>query len=141
MLKKTFLQSVLILSLRNYRRNYRNIDPGIHKRKTAIEKEEKNIDYEEIDFDEWESDFMNVDKTHKELHEENHILKERLKYNIVKQKYFKTKYPNFLMWNEKQQIKYLYNTNSKEWTLDKLSESFPALPEVIEVGIPYFQLQ
>lgn len=122
----------LIQFVRNYRKY---VDPGIQRRKAAIQYAEKDVDLEldETDFDDLETDFMNVDKTHKEHMKELEIRKERLKNQIVKQKYFKTKYPNFLTWNDKEQIKYLHSTNPEEWTIDRLSESFPALPGVIEV--------
>lgn len=130
MLRKVLLYPLLINSQRGFRRN---IDPGINRRKTALENVEGELDPEDVDFDEWESDFMDVHKSHRGHVEEVERKHERLKYQIVKQKYFKVKNPNFLTWNDKQQIKYLYSTNSKEWTFEKLSESFPALPEIIEV--------
>lgn len=117
-------------------KNYRSVaDPGIQKRKAAFKYAEKDLDldFDEATFDDMETDFMDISKTHKEHVKEFDNMKERLKYQIIKQKYFKEKYPNFLTWNDKQQIKYLYKTNSEEWTIDRLSESFPALPEVIEV--------
>jgi len=56
--------------------------------------------------------------------------KERLKQQIV-QKYFKEKEPRFLTFAEKELIQKLHNSNPEEWTIEKLSESFPALPETI----------
>ncbi|CAG9860989.1 unnamed protein product [Phyllotreta striolata] len=105
-------------------------NPGIERRGAAIQLD-KLDEMEEHDIDDFESDFMNVHQSHKEYIREAEAQKERLKYLIVKQKYFKEKYPNFLYWNEKEQIKYLHNTNPEEWTIENLSESFPATPEVI----------
>lgn len=57
--------------------------------------------------------------------------KERLKQQIVIQKYFKEKEPRFLTFVEKEMIHKLHNHNPQEWTTEKLSESFPAMPETI----------
>ncbi|XP_066146604.1 neugrin [Euwallacea fornicatus] len=109
---------------------YLRNDPGINRRKkifeTSIQTEE---DYE---FDDLESDFMAVDKSHKEYLRESRLLKEKEKYLLVKQKYFKEKLPNFLTWQDKELIRYLHNQEPNEWTIEKLSEGFPALPEVIQ---------
>ena len=40
---------------------------------------------------------------------------------IVGNKYFKTKSPNFLTYNEKEQIRTLHDEDSEKWTIDKLS--------------------
>ncbi|CAH0553814.1 unnamed protein product [Brassicogethes aeneus] len=104
-------------------------DPGIKRVRKVLTQPGEN---EEIDdFDEFETDFMELHKTHRQHSEEIENRRELLKYHIVKQKYFKEKHPNFLTWHDKEQIKYLYNSNPEEWTVDKLSEGFPALPEVI----------
>lgn len=58
--------------------------------------------------------------------------KERLKQQIVIQKYFKEKEPRFLTFAEKELIRKLHKFNPDEWTIEKLSESFPALPETIQ---------
>lgn len=131
MLRKTLQQPFIINYVRNYRKKFG--DPGIEHRKAAMQNVEKDMNFENIEFDDFESDFMDVHHTHKEHMKEQEFFKEKIKFQIVKQKYFKDKYPNFLTWNEKQQIKYLHSTNSEEWTIEKLSESFPALPEVITV--------
>ncbi|XP_018565204.1 uncharacterized protein LOC108906415 [Anoplophora glabripennis] len=104
-------------------------DPGINLRKKAL-----NLDAEidEIEFDDLETDFMNVHKTHREHVSEIEAGLEKEKFHIVRQKYFKEKQLNFLTWYDKDQIKYLHSTDPEEWTIEKLSESFPALPEVIK---------
>ncbi|XP_030756794.1 neugrin [Sitophilus oryzae] len=104
-------------------------DPGIRSRSRLLEPSE---DIENVDFEELESDFMNVQKSHKDHVEEMKQWREKEKYLIVKQKYFKEKFPNFLTWHDKEQIRYLHNTDSTEWSIEKLSESFPALPDIIE---------
>jgi len=58
--------------------------------------------------------------------------KEHLKRQIVAQKYFKEKEPRFLTFAERKLIQKLHTFNPDEWTVEKLSESFPALPETIQ---------
>lgn len=131
MLRKT-LPSKVFDFVKKYSRN---IDPGISVRRNVIQDTEREIDCDNEDFEEWESDFMGISNTHKDYNKEQRFSKERLKHQIIKRKYFKEKNPNFLTWNEKLQIRYLHSSDPKEWTISKLSESFPALPEVILVNI------
>ncbi|CAG9818329.1 unnamed protein product [Phaedon cochleariae] len=84
-----------------------------------------------MDLDDLETDFMNVQQSHKDHMREMEVKQEKLKYMIVKQKYFKEKYPNFLTWQDKEQIRYLHHKDPQDWTVDKLAESFPALPNII----------
>lgn len=58
--------------------------------------------------------------------------KEHLKQQIVNQKYFTENEPRFLTFAERQLIRKLYKFNPEEWTVEKLNESFPALPETIQ---------
>lgn len=57
--------------------------------------------------------------------------KEALKQQIVKKKYFQEKEPRFLTFAEKELICKLHKDKPEEWTIEKLSQSFPALPETI----------
>lgn len=105
-------------------------DPGISNRKKLLEINETE---EFEDFDDFESDFMQADKSHKQHLQEMEMKKEKLKYYIVRERYFKEKFPNFLTWHDKEQIRHLYRTNPQEWTIERLAEGFPASPEVIQV--------
>lgn len=58
--------------------------------------------------------------------------KERLKQQITIQKYFKEEEPRFLTFAEMELIRTLHNGNPEEWTIVKLSESFPVLPQTVE---------
>lgn len=119
------------MSSKVYRRYSK--DPGISKRRAALSNPlELEQDFENLELDDLEADFMDVHKSYKEHRREMVLKKERLKYQIVKQKYFKEKFPNFLTWNDKEQIKFLHNKDPEEWTVEKLSESFPALPETVQ---------
>lgn len=106
------------------------LDPGINLRKKVLE---LNEELNDIEFDDLESDFMNVHKTHKDHVLEAEANFEKEKFHIVRQKYFKDKQLNFLTWHDKEQIKYLNSSDPEEWTIEKLSEGFPALPGVIKV--------
>lgn len=110
----------------------RGRNPGVDLRRGML-KEGIADAVDDVDIEELESDFMDVAMSHKEHEAEMEAAKERLKYLIVREKYFKEKMPNFLTWSDKQQIKYLHRTDPEEWTIEKLSESFPALPDVIKV--------
>lgn len=86
------------------------------------------------DIENLETDFANLGMTHREHIAEVEAMKEREKYNIVKEKYFKQKLPNFLTWNDKEQIRLLHKADPEKWSVEKLSECFPALPDVIAVS-------
>ncbi|PBC32587.1 Neugrin [Apis cerana cerana] len=106
-------------------------------RKLKISKMNEELDnnFEEIDQEDgeiYDSDFMTVDTSYKNKIRESKRIREQLKRRIVKNKVFKEIEPNFLTYIEKDQIKKLYESNPKEWTPEKLSESFPALPETIK---------
>nr|XP_033342396.1 uncharacterized protein LOC117229755 [Megalopta genalis] len=89
--------------------------------------EETNVE----DLDAYTSDFMDVGKSHTMHQRELQMSKEKLKQRIVKRKYFKEVEPKFLTFMEKDQIRKLHQSDPMEWTPEKLSMSFPALPETI----------
>jgi hypothetical protein len=54
---------------------------------------------------------------------------------IVGHKYFRPeKELNLLTWSEKEQIRYLHNSDEDTWTVEKLSESFPASKMTVMVS-------
>nr|XP_031849242.1 uncharacterized protein LOC116434729 [Nomia melanderi]XP_031849244.1 uncharacterized protein LOC116434729 [Nomia melanderi]XP_031849245.1 uncharacterized protein LOC116434729 [Nomia melanderi] len=99
--------------------------------KTMQETENDIEEFNPDDMDAYESDFMNVGKSYTMHQREMKKSKERLKQRIVKSKYFKEEEPRFLTFTEKDQIQKLHASNPEEWTPERLSESFPALPEAI----------
>lgn len=111
-------------STRNYVRRMR--EPGIEKRLKQF-----SDDFLKHDEDDFESDFLNVNEAHKQFEDEERKHKDNIEAWIVGNKYFKDKSPNFLTYSEKEQIKMLHEQNADEWTLEKLSESFPADPLAI----------
>lgn len=78
---------------------------------------------------------MQVHKTHKRSEADELANSERIKQQIIKRKYFSQKLPNFLTWSEKLQIRYLHNKDPEEWSVERLSGGFPALPSVIHVSL------
>lgn len=129
------LLPVVILrnTIRLYARKRRVPNPGMQKRLNVLSEKQQDNDFDDEDFEELESDFMNVGEAQKEHEREVMHEYEKRQYMNVKRKYFKEDNVNFLSWNDKEQIRFLYNTNRKEWTIEKLSEGFPALPETISV--------
>lgn len=80
----------------------------------------------------YDADFNQLGLSHRQHEEEMEVKKEQLKFHIIKHKYFKDpKMPNFLTWAEKEQIRELHSSEPKEWTPERLAESFPAVEEVI----------
>lgn len=58
--------------------------------------------------------------------------KEYIKQKIVAKKYFKDNDPRFLTYEEKKQIQTLHESDPDKWSVEKLSDSFPASPETIQ---------
>lgn len=59
-------------------------------------------------------------------------LKDKAKKIMIKKSIFPTpKSPNLLTWIEKETIKYLHKLDPVEWSIDRLSDSFPATPGII----------
>ncbi|OAD54855.1 hypothetical protein WN48_06055, partial [Eufriesea mexicana] len=85
----------------------------------------------EDDIEVYGSDFMKITDSYINHNREELAAKELLKRRVVKSKVFNEIEPSFLTYIEKDQIKKLHENNPEEWTLEKLSESFPALPKTI----------
>lgn len=104
-------------------------NPGIEHQLSV--KRELEVDGVE-DIGDYEADFTQLHKVYRDHQQEMEAKDERLKYLIVRNKYFKpTERQNFLTWAEKEQIRNLYKTDPKEWPIQKLVESFPATEEII----------
>lgn len=134
MLRNFVLLNFLAKSKSNIRpatRSYvrRVKEPGIRRRLAQFSE-----DFAESDPDTMESlepDFMNVHEAHKQFENEEQKFRQTVPQWIVGRKYFKEKTTNFLFWAEKEQIRNLHEKDSREWTAEKLSESFPADPTTI----------
>ncbi|XP_043261336.1 uncharacterized protein LOC122402534 [Colletes gigas] len=133
------MNNIRLMTIRTYKR-YRKYPSGNAGIKAQIKfknmetfKTETETNPDELmedDTDLNELDFMNLDMTCASRREEKKQ-KELLKIRMVRRKYFKEVEPSFLTLVERDQIQKLHASNPDEWTPEKLSESFPALPETI----------
>ncbi|XP_035780325.1 neugrin-like [Anopheles albimanus] len=111
------------LLCRYYVRKARN--PGIDRR-TALLQDDPHTEQELEQLESSEPTFNEIHKSYKQYQQEQAQYRDRLQTWIVGNKYFKTKQLNFLTWTEKEQIRFLHRHDSEEWSIDKLTESFPA---------------
>ncbi|XP_076632671.1 uncharacterized protein LOC143347420 [Colletes latitarsis] len=133
------MNNIRLMTIRTYKayRKYPSGTAGIKgqiklkKMETFKTETETNPDeLMEDDTDLNEVDFTNLDTRYEPWREEKKQ-KELLKIRMVKRKYFKEIEPSFLTLVDRDQIQKLHASNPDEWTPEKLSESFPALPETI----------
>ncbi|XP_060816583.1 uncharacterized protein LOC132907471 [Bombus pascuorum] len=89
-------------------------------------------EFDQNDVGLYETDFADVIESYADHERQTEKDRELLKHRIIKRKYFKEVEPNFLTYVEKDQIQKLHDENPDEWTPERLSESFPALPETIK---------
>ncbi|XP_011313780.1 uncharacterized protein [Fopius arisanus] len=134
------LRSAILVTLRGYHARGRPRGERFRKKQSVMSEKQLYPDvdnYEEPDEDNFddveqnESDFTGADRTYKEYMSEKYHEKEKLKVRIIARKYFKSDDPNFITWSEKMQIKSLHEKDPVEWSPERLSESFPALPDTI----------
>lgn len=124
-----------IILRRMFSKKYFKPFAGVRSRMQIIKQNEPDTDIENFDSEdlsEFEADFMNIGESHKMHEREMRRNKEHLKQQITNRKYFKEKEPRFLTFAERQLIRKLYESNPEEWTIERLSESFPVLPETIQ---------
>lgn len=126
------VRGISAVTVRAYRRDG-NRQPrdlaGIRIQKGVMENLDTLEEDPEITYD---ADFSQLHKSHSQHEKEMSLRKEQVKYYTIRSKYFKSeKLPNFLTWAEKEQIRYLNKKDPNEWTPERLSESFPAIEEVI----------
>lgn len=107
-------------------------NPGMGKQLGFLKQETDTTSEPLEDFGDYEADFTQLHKVHRAHESEMVANKERLKYLIVRNKYFKsTEKQNFLTWAEKEQIRSLNKTDTEQWPIERLAESFPATVEII----------
>ncbi|XP_020811274.1 uncharacterized protein LOC110186432 [Drosophila serrata] len=89
---------------------------------------EANEDYADL-----ESDFMEVQKTHRQHEQELQKHRDRIRQFMIKHKYFRdAKLPNLLLHAEKEQMRLLHERDPEEWSVERLAESFPATPDIVQ---------
>lgn len=123
------IRSTAISQCRCYaRRSLNPSNPGIGKQMKALAEAPGQPFYPDDpeDYSHLESDFANVEQTHRSHKREEAFQQERIKHMIVRSKYFKETQLNFLTWAEKEQIRHLHQNDSEEWSVQKLADSFPA---------------
>ncbi|XP_014283861.1 neugrin [Halyomorpha halys] len=115
--------------LHNTVRGYKSRNSGISKRLQIIKKDHPDIENTNITEESLDNLESGIVALNKRL-EKNHRVADLKK---IERKFFrKEPYPNFLTWSEKEQIRFLYNSDSTTWSLDKLSECFPATADIIK---------
>lgn len=78
------------------------------------------------DFHDWVEDRLHNPNFNQAILSEEEKLKQKTKFKVIERKYFKKSQEiNLLTWDAKEQIRFLSNEYPDEWTVDRLSESFP----------------
>ncbi|KAH8284363.1 hypothetical protein KR018_010185 [Drosophila ironensis] len=85
------------------------------------------------DYADLESDFMDVQRTHRQFEQEMQQQRDRVRQLMIRHKYFReAKLPNLLFHAEKEQMRLLHERDPEEWSIERLAESFPATPEIVQ---------
>ncbi|XP_034486850.1 neugrin [Drosophila innubila] len=85
------------------------------------------------DYADMEADFMSVNRTHRQHEAESKQSRDRVRQFMIKHKYFRdAKLPNLLLYAEKEQMRLLHERDADEWTIERLAESFPATPDIVQ---------
>lgn len=108
-------------------------NPGLNRRVDAFQREGVPINDDDAEefIEQSESDFYKMGEMYNEHLNETLMGKYELRYQIVKDKYFKENMPNLLTWSEKEQIRHLATTEPEEWTPERIAESFPVTVPVV----------
>lgn len=115
----------------------KHANPGIEHRLKELNEchdENENFDLESLkeDIDYREPNFDEVGKSYKMHLREMEVRNVNIKTQMTLKKFIKDVEPSFLTFAEKEQIRLLHRNNPNEWTIENLSESFPALPHTIK---------
>ncbi|XP_037946505.1 uncharacterized protein LOC119678634 [Teleopsis dalmanni] len=128
-----FSRSIIIRTLHKGITNLsrRKANPGIgHQLELDVD---QHLTDDPEDFENMESDFYEVHKTHRQHEEEMKQQREHVRHLMVKHKYFREqKLPNLLTYAEKEQIRLLHTRDPEEWSVERLTESFPATEDIIK---------
>ncbi|XP_023178798.2 neugrin [Drosophila hydei] len=85
------------------------------------------------DYADNEADFMSAHKAHRQYEVQLQQQRDRVRQFMIKHKYFRdAKLPNFLLYAEKEQMRVLHERDADEWSVDRLAESFPATPGIVQ---------
>ncbi|KAK9510364.1 hypothetical protein O3M35_005165 [Rhynocoris fuscipes] len=133
---------IYVLTTEIFSRNYsklsraKKFNPGLDKRLQIFKEEHPDLRSRKIDensLENLEQDINNSESL-QQVHERNiNRIKKKILLKQIERKYFSAqKLPNMLFWSEKEQIRYLYQTDPDLWTPEKLSECFPTTPDIVK---------
>lgn len=125
------LVNILHNTVRSFRFKAGNgkFNSGISKRLGIVKENHPDIENVEVTEDTLDSIESGITVPNKRV-EKNHRVAE---FKKIERKFFKKEaYPNLLTWSEKEQIRFLYNSDPTTWSPDKLSECFPATADIIK---------
>ncbi|KAL7728362.1 hypothetical protein ACLKA6_007454 [Drosophila palustris] len=109
----------------------RRANPGVGYQLQDLQ-QQQSADASE-DYADMEADFMSVNRTHRQHEAEAKQNRERVRQFMIKHKYFRdAKLPNLLLYAEKEQMRLLHERDAEEWTIERLAESFPATPDIVQ---------
>ncbi|XP_034664997.1 uncharacterized protein LOC117899233 [Drosophila subobscura] len=113
----------------------RRANPGLGYQLQQLQENERPTATPEAseDYGDMESDFMDVQKTHRQHEAQQQAQRDRVRQFMIKHKYFRdVKLPNLLLHAEKEQMRLLHEQRPDEWSIERLAESFPATPEIVQ---------
>ncbi|EDW59429.1 neugrin [Drosophila virilis] len=108
----------------------RRANPGIGYQLQDLQ--QKSADASE-DYADMEADFMFIHQTHRQHEAQQQQQRDRVRQFMIKHKYFRdAKLPNLLLYAEKEQMRLLHERDPDEWSVERLAESFPATPAIVQ---------
>ncbi|KAI8046247.1 uncharacterized protein LOC128259020 [Drosophila gunungcola] len=111
----------------------RRANPGLGYQLQQLQEHPAKPSEASEDYADLESDFMGVQKSHRQYEKEQLQQRDRIRQFMIKHKYFRdAKMPNLLLHAEKEQMRLLHERDSEEWSVERLAESFPATPEIVQ---------
>jgi len=111
----------------------RRANPGLGYQLQQLQEHPARPSEASEDYADLESDFMGVQKTHRQYEKEQQQQRDRIRQFMIKHKYFRdAKLPNLLLHAEKEQMRLLHERDPEEWSVERLAESFPATPEIVQ---------
>ncbi|XP_016923593.4 neugrin [Drosophila suzukii] len=111
----------------------RRANPGLGYQLQQLQEHPERPSEASEDYADLESDFMGVQKTHRQYEKEQQQQRDRIRQFMIKHKYFRdAKLPNLLLHAEKEQMRLLHERDPEEWSVERLAESFPATPEIVQ---------
>lgn len=111
----------------------RRANPGLGYQLEQLQEHPEKSSEASEDYADLESDFMDVQKTHRQYEREQQQHRDRIRQFMIKHKYFRdAKLPNLLLHAEKEQMRLLHERDPEEWSVERLAESFPATPDIVQ---------